>query len=242
MTIEQSIKPIPKKKPRPKCWFEKKIGIRAYNNMWKSIFRNLAYLPRALIIGLFVIAVFVSWFYIKQSMEYEVKYIESEEAHLNYVAESEYALGMAKESVSEAEDIAQGLKELYQETAEYEEEIYTVTAYTADDEKQGTTNKTSIGFYLNRQYMDYINIFAVDPEVIPYGSMIIFEWEGKEIIGMAGDTGGKIKGYHIDICMTDRLREQLYPEQNLTNLAAARRFGVKDNVIHALPIRIVRND
>ena len=56
---------------------------------------------------------------------------------------------------------------------------------------------------MNRGYMKLgeLDIFtiAVDPRVIPLGSVVYIEGLG---LGMATDTGTKIKGNRIDVCFT----------------------------------------
>jgi 3D (Asp-Asp-Asp) domain-containing protein len=48
--------------------------------------------------------------------------------------------------------------------------------------------------------MSYINICAVDPEVIPYGSIVFVVFElGNEKIYIAGDCGALVIGDHIDL-------------------------------------------
>lgn len=93
----------------------------------------------------------------------------------------------------------------YLEVEELNCEIYTVTGYSREDKSQETTNITSIGFICNAQYMDYVNIVAVDSEEIPYGSFVFVRaiWEKNkskyERMFIAGDCGGKIKGQRLDI-------------------------------------------
>ena len=101
-------------------------------------------------------------------------------------------------------DYQELLKYLGEEDLNYK--IYTVTGYSANDmENQGTTNTTSIKFKLDAQYMDYIGIVAVDPEIIPYGSYVFVRanWGDDEYIYekmfIAGDCGGDIKGQRLDI-------------------------------------------
>ena len=75
-------------------------------------------------------------------------------------------------------------------------ELYTVTAYTKNDD--GVDNITSIGLDLNDNWMQYFNFAAVDPKVIPYGTIVFIKLDGKIISALAVDCGGLIKGKHID--------------------------------------------
>jgi len=76
----------------------------------------------------------------------------------------------------------------------------TVTGYHAPaggTNCAGDCNTTAIGFkisaILNNQELTYC---AVDPNTIPLGSIIIVQGLSKPCIAV--DTGGAIKGYHID--------------------------------------------
>ena len=95
------------------------------------------------------------------------------------------------------------LQYLGEENLNYE--IYTVTGYSKNDKSQGTTSITSIGVNLDAQYMEYIDIVAVDPDIIEYGSYVFIkaDWQGNghicEKMFIAGDCGGDIKGQRIDV-------------------------------------------
>ncbi|BAC14370.1 hypothetical conserved protein [Oceanobacillus iheyensis HTE831] len=83
----------------------------------------------------------------------------------------------------------------------------TATAYTADCE--GCSGKTSYnGIDLNEN--PDIKVIAVDPEVIPLGSIVEVEGYG---VAIAADTGSAIKGKKIDVFISDK--------------TAARNWGVK---------------
>jgi len=73
---------------------------------------------------------------------------------------------------------------------------FIITRYTQQDE--GCNNITSIGLNLDKAWTQYFNFVAVDPDVIPYGKTVYIK-DGDEIIeALAVDTGGKIRGNHID--------------------------------------------
>ncbi len=69
------------------------------------------------------------------------------------------------------------------------------TAYTAYDEGMSGQGITATGIKVHP------GIVAVDPRVIPLGSVVYIEGMGKFL---AADTGGAIKGNKIDIYMTSR--------------------------------------
>jgi len=83
--------------------------------------------------------------------------------------------------------------------------LFEVTAYTQNDE--GVNNITSIGINLNKEWVNYFNIVAVDPLTVPYGSIVIIRLENGELLpGIAGDCGGAIKGKKLDLYV-DSLEE-----------------------------------
>ncbi|MFS0750939.1 3D domain-containing protein [Oceanobacillus sp. 1P07AA] len=83
----------------------------------------------------------------------------------------------------------------------------TATAYTADCE--GCSGKTSYNGIDLKKNPD-MKVIAVDPEVIPLGSIVEVEGYG---VAIAADTGSAIKGKKIDVFISDK--------------NAARSWGVK---------------
>lgn len=77
---------------------------------------------------------------------------------------------------------------------------FEVTAYTSQE--CGTI--TSIGIDLKANYSKYLNIAAVDPEVVPYGSTLLIKFsDGLVKAYIAADCGSAIKGKKIDLYFTD---------------------------------------
>lgn len=92
--------------------------------------------------------------------------------------------------------------------------FFKITAYCpgscCNDQWAGmTASNKSMDYYFKRN----INICAVDPKVIPLGSKIFYN--GKEYL--CADTGGAIKGYHLDILLKTHAETVI--------------FGVKKNQI-----------
>jgi 3D (Asp-Asp-Asp) domain-containing protein/peptidoglycan hydrolase CwlO-like protein len=91
------------------------------------------------------------------------------------------------------------IKEEKKEKENSENNTFTVTAtaYTANCD--GCSGVTSTGIDLNSN--PDAKVIAVDPNVIPLGSIVDVEGYGHAI---AGDTGGAIKGNKIDVFISDQ--------------------------------------
>jgi len=91
-------------------------------------------------------------------------------------------------------------------------ELYTVTAYSANDIKQDTNNVVAATFNLDYQKVKDLPIIATDPEVIPLYSIV-------EIEGLGGfislDTGRKIVGRRIDILFDSKEEALKFGKQEL---------------------------
>lgn len=75
----------------------------------------------------------------------------------------------------------------------------TVTAYSPYDDRNGLNSYKS-GTLTSTGTVPKPGTIAVDPNVIPYNSYIIIVYEdGSMETGIAEDTGGAIKGNHIDV-------------------------------------------
>ncbi len=100
--------------------------------------------------------------------------------------------------------------ELYKKYVELKDlssgyEIYTVTAYSLNDPAQGTGSICAMG--LDLEAYDNLPVVAVDPEVIPLGSIVEIEGLGGFV---AADTGGLITGKHIDVLMDSKEEAQKF--------------------------------
>jgi 3D (Asp-Asp-Asp) domain-containing protein len=201
-----------------------------------NILRNIKTVIVVLVISSLFISVFLNYWFQRSLNIKTVEYNELEEIHSIYVKENEEEDKKQVEKIDELTAKTESMISGYADNLNYE--VVTVTAYSDNDPDsiQGTTNTTSIGFKTDAEYMNYINIVAVDPDVIPYGTIIfILFGDGIERKFIAGDTGYLVKGRTLDILITDRLREQLFPDSGLTNKDAAIQFGTQ-----ALPIRVSR--
>jgi len=66
---------------------------------------------------------------------------------------------------------------------------------------RGATGRTRLGYYATYGHV------AVDPRVIPLGSLLYVEGYG---LALASDTGGAIKGRRIDLCYDSRSRANAF--------------------------------
>ncbi|MHB1275788.1 MAG: 3D domain-containing protein [Candidatus Humimicrobiaceae bacterium] len=91
-------------------------------------------------------------------------------------------------------------------------ERFEVTAYSS----QECGDITSIGIDLQANYSKYLNIAAVDPKVISYGSILLIKFKDGSIKPyIAADCGGLIKGRSIDLYMTDVSQALQFGRQKL---------------------------
>jgi 3D (Asp-Asp-Asp) domain-containing protein len=92
--------------------------------------------------------------------------------------------------------------------------VSTLTAYTAGPESTGKTpSHPAYGITKSGSKAEEGRTIAVDPNLIPLGSLVLIEGIG---IRRAEDTGSAIKGPRIDVFIND--------------LEEALKFGVKKNV------------
>ena len=88
------------------------------------------------------------------------------------------------------------------EQSDIEWEIYQVTAYTSLDDN--CNNISAIGLDIEK-WSKYFNFAAVDNKLIPYGSVILVKFDTGIEGFLAVDTGGAVKGKHIDLYFVNDL-------------------------------------
>ena len=135
-----------------------------------------------------------------------------ENQHQNIIAE--YLDREAKQedeltqSIKNFTELEEMYLELSQENIELKEqsdiewEIYQVTAYTSLDDN--CNNISAIGLDIEK-WSKYFNFAAVDNKLIPYGSVILVKFDTGIEGFLAVDTGGAVKGKHIDLYFVNDL-------------------------------------
>lgn len=79
------------------------------------------------------------------------------------------------------------------------------TYYGADC--RGCSGKTALGYDVrNTIYVEGLRVIAVDPSVIPLGSIVEVQAPYGTFKAIAGDTGGAIKGHIVDILVESEAR------------------------------------
>jgi len=147
----------------------------------------------------------------KSEMETTIKVVDDfTKVVVNYI-DLKNKEATASYNLSEA--IGLRLQDAEAKLIEPEKRLFTVTAYSASDSIQGTTTKSAMGDNI----FEYpFKICAVDPNVIPLGSIVIVIMpDGKEEVFVARDTGGAIQGEHIDILMGSKEAAQTFGTQTL---------------------------
>jgi 3D (Asp-Asp-Asp) domain-containing protein len=153
------------------------------------------------VLSTLVISLFLNLWFKLNIEKLTDSYAEFQQYHLEYYNQAEKSISRLEEEVDVLTlKTRETINRVYTDTLGYQ--MYYVTAYSPNDSNQGTTNTTSIGFNVNKPYMEYINICAVDPEIIPLGSVVFVVLEGgREEMFIAGDVGYLIEGYDIDLLM-----------------------------------------
>lgn len=83
---------------------------------------------------------------------------------------------------------------------------FDATGYSANDPKQGTNSTTATGKEIRK------GMIAVDPKVVPLGTMVEIKDMGTFI---AEDTGGKIRGNRIDIYFESKEEARQFGKQGI---------------------------
>lgn len=73
---------------------------------------------------------------------------------------------------------------------------FVITAYTSSD--AGCNSYSALGINIE-QLASHFNFCAVDPSIIPYGAVVLVNFEDNIEPFLAVDCGGAIKGNHIDL-------------------------------------------
>ena len=201
----------------------------------------MGYVKKAIVIGLIIGSVIFTMITSAENIMLKRDNISLQEIYVEYrdayeeVSEeltTEYTYWVEQYKTLR-KDYLELLRYLGEEDLNYE--IYTVTGYSANDKKQGTTNTTSIGFKLDAQYMDYIDIIAVDPEVISYGSLVFIraDWEKNkyiyERIFIAGDCGGAIIGKVIDVYFDTKTEAERFGVQGCSVKVIVNENNIQSN-------------
>ncbi|MCE5329884.1 3D domain-containing protein [bacterium] len=153
-------------------------------------------------------------FLLRENVNYDEKlkfieaYEQSQEKYLENVNE-------LSANYNELESKYQKLYENYQKLKDLKDgnwKLYEITAYTSNE----CGFITKLGIDLREDYSKNLNVCAVDPEVIPLGSIVLINFSDGNIKPyFACDTGSAIKGKIIDIYMTDVYDAIQFGRQNL---------------------------
>jgi 3D (Asp-Asp-Asp) domain-containing protein len=139
--------------------------------------------------------------------------IESKNGKLK---EYEEMIGEYSRTNNRLENEIQSLKEELNKYDSLRQLDVVATAYDALC-NTGCTGVTATGHNVkNTVYKDGYRVVAVDPNVIPLGSLVHVEAEDRSFVGIAEDTGGDIKGRRVDVLMKDRSRAYAFGRQEAT--------------------------
>jgi len=185
------------------------ISKRKQAIFWNNFIRTGKIITVIIVVSVLVIAVAYSyWARMEWFKEIDERLaVEQELADLQKWADGELAekdneLDVINLEIDSLTDqVRQAYYSIYVETLGYE--MFNVTAYSPNDPEQGTTNLTSIEFDFDEPYMKFFNVCAVDPNVIPLGSIVYVILDGIQTIWLAGDIGWLVKGNHIDLFLTE---------------------------------------
>ena len=188
-------------------------------NLFNRFFKELS-MESVLILGLLVICLFISDLE-ERSREAKIE-AESKAANLQLVVDQQNnAIMTMAAKVAELESMNQALENKVQETRRKTEETnrggknyrsYTGAVALNDFRVEATAYDsdymTADGTVLSGHSLESARVIAVDPSVIPLGSMVYVEFEDEQWqhcngIYRAADTGGAIVGNRIDVYFGD---------------------------------------
>ena len=138
-----------------------------------------------------------------------VEQVKHENAELrNYITQLEIQLNIKSMQVKQLQDDITGLNqelrdkslEMMNQTAKDNTvwQTFVATAYTSND--TGVNEISAIGMNIHK-WSKYFNFVAVDPDIIPYGSVVLIDINNEIEPYLAVDCGGAIKGYRLDLYM-----------------------------------------
>lgn len=177
----------------------------------------------AIIILLAVLAIISITFLIREgiNLNKQLGYVnELSEQQEKYLKNIEKFTKNYNDLYHDYQDLNKSFNKLAADKGFYEDwETFTITAYTSRD--QGCNSISAIGIDIEKMSRLY-NFAAVDPEVIPYGSIILVKFDTGIEPFLSVDCGGAIRGKRIDLYFVNDLKE-------------AFRFGKKD-----LEVKVIR--
>ncbi len=139
-------------------------------------------------------------------------WLGGKEATMNWAIEEqtkieEKHINSLQEFTKNYNELYTEFNELYKKYIELKDlssgwETYKITAYTSLDNGCDSISATGINIEdLSRHF----NFCAVDPEIIPYGSVVLIKFDTGIKPFLAVDTGEAIKGKHIDLYFVNDL-------------------------------------
>ena len=148
--------------------------------------------------------------------ENEILNLESKIKTVNEkLTEKENEILNLKEKLNETENENRKLKEELEKYKNIRKLNIVATAYDAFCDT-GCIGVTATGYDVsNTVYKDGYRVVAVDPNVIPLGSLVYIESDKMNFVGIADDTGGDIKGNRIDILMENKDKAYDFGRRNV---------------------------
>ena len=167
-----------------------------------------------------IITIVFSAFYL-ENLTKQKKYLDQiEEQQEKYLGNIDKWTANYNELYWDYKDLNSRYYELAKEKGFNEDwDTYTITAYTSLD--AGCNSIASTGINIEKLSRLY-NFAAVDPEVIPYGSVILVKFDTGIEPFLSVDCGGAIQGKRIDLYFVNDLKN-------------AFQFGIKD-----LEVKVIR--